>query len=224
VAGRPTRPGIVRWLSGLLASVLMIAVASGLLVVLKPWVLPLPVVYILAVVPVAIVWGTGLAALTAVLSAVVYDYLFIPLHSARYSFEITDLRSAVALGAYLVTAVVVGGLAARLRRAAVESGSLSDQQAALRRVATLVARGTPPQEVFSAVAHELAEEFGATITAVLRYEDDGTATIVGGWGEPGVQIPIGTRLKVAGQGVAVSVAHTGVAARTERFDGPPGSA
>ena len=37
-----------------------------------------PAVYFLAVVPVAIVWGTGLAALTALLSAVAYDYLFIP--------------------------------------------------------------------------------------------------------------------------------------------------
>jgi signal transduction histidine kinase len=215
------RPGIVRWLSGLLVSVLLVAAISGLIVVFQRWLLPLRVLYILAVMPVAIVWGTGLAVLTAVLSAVAYDYLFIP---PIHSFKIADSRNAVALGVFLVTAVVVGALAARLRRAAVESGRLSHQQAALRRVATLVARGAPPQEVFSAVAHELAEEFGAAITAVLRYEDDGTATIVGGWAEPGIQIPIGTRLKVAGHGVAVSVAHTGVAARTERFDGPPGSA
>jgi K+-sensing histidine kinase KdpD len=95
MAGRRMRPGIVRWLSGLLASVLMIAAASGLLVLLKPWVEPLPVVYILAVVPVAVVWGTGLAALTAVLSAAVYDYLFVP---PLHSMGIADLRSAVALG------------------------------------------------------------------------------------------------------------------------------
>ena len=221
MAGRRMRPGIVRWLSGLLASIVIVAAASGLLVLLEPWVQPLPVVYILAVVPVAVVWGTGLAALTALLSAVVYDYLFIP---PRYTLEIADLRSAIALGVYLLTAVVVGGMAARLRRAAVESGRLSGQQAALRRVATLVAQGARPGEVFSAVAHELAEEFGATITAVLRYEDDGTATIAGGWAEPGIQIPIGTRLKLAGQGVAVSVRQTGTAARTGRFDGPPGSA
>ena len=211
------RSGIVRWLSGLLASVLLVAAVSGLLVLFQPWLLPLRVLYILAVVPVAIVWGTGLATLTAVLSALAYDYLFIP---PIHSFKIADARNDVALGVFLVTAVVVGGLAARLRRAAVESGRLSEQQAALRRVATLVARGAPPPEVFSAVARELAEEFGATITAVLRYEDDGTATIVGGWGEPGMQIPIGIRLKVAGQGVAVSVRQTGAAARTERFDGP----
>ena len=220
MAERRIRPGIVRWSSGLLASVLLVAAVSGLTVLFQPWLLPLRVLYILAVVPVAILWGTGLATLTAVLSAVAFDYLFVP---PTYSLKIADARNNVALGIFLVTAVVVGGLAARLRRTAAEAGRLADQQAALRRVATLVARRAPPPEVFSAVARELAEEFGATITAVLRYEDDGTATIVGGWGELGTQIPIGTRLKVAGQGVAVSVLQTGAAARTERFDGPPGS-
>jgi K+-sensing histidine kinase KdpD len=221
MAGRRMRPGIVRGLSGLLASVLLVTAVSGLTVLFQRWLLPLRVLYIPAVVPIAIVWGTGLAALTAVLSAVAYDYLFVsPTHSLKFA----DARNNIALGIFLVTALVVGGLSARLRRAAVESGRLSDQQAALRRVATLVARGASSPEVFSAVAHELAREFCATITVVLRYEDDSIATIVGGWGEPGIQIPVGTRLKVAGHGVAVSVAQTGGAARTERFDGPPGSA
>ena len=70
MARRRMRPGVVCWLSGLLASVLMLAAMSGLLVLLSPWLLPLRAVYFLAVVPVAIVWGTGLAALTALLSAV----------------------------------------------------------------------------------------------------------------------------------------------------------
>jgi signal transduction histidine kinase len=221
------RPGIVRWLGGLLASALLVAAVSGLQVLLKTWLLPLRVLYILAVVPVAIVWGTGLAALAAVLSALAYDYLFVP---PVHALKIADPRNNVALGVFLVTAVIVGGLAARLRRSAVEAGrlsreqaALSQEQAALRRVATLVARGAPPPEVFSAVAQELAEQFTATITAVVRYQDDGNATIVGGWAEPGIQIPVGRRLTVAGHGVAVSVWQTGVAARTERFDGPPGS-
>ena len=59
MARRRVRPGMVRWLSGLLVSVLIVAAVSGLLVLLKTWLLPLRVLYILAVVPVAIVWGTG---------------------------------------------------------------------------------------------------------------------------------------------------------------------
>ena len=71
MTGRWESPSTVRWLSGLLAGVLMVAAMSGLLVLLRPWLLPIRTVYLLAVVPVAIVWGTGLATLTAVLSAVV---------------------------------------------------------------------------------------------------------------------------------------------------------
>jgi signal transduction histidine kinase len=104
-----------------------------------------------------------------------------------------------------------------------ELAELVREQAALRQVATLVARGGSPPEVFSAVAEELAQLLGASMTKVLRYEADGTATVVGGWSEPGMHIPIGTRLTVEGEGVAVSVLHTGRSARTERFDGPPGS-
>jgi GAF domain-containing protein/CHASE3 domain sensor protein len=104
-----------------------------------------------------------------------------------------------------------------------ELAALAEEQAALRRVATLVARGVPPEQVFSAVAEEIARLTGADIAKVLRFESDATATVVGGWSVPGMHIPIGTRLTVLGQGVAVTVLETGEPARTERFDGPPGS-
>jgi signal transduction histidine kinase/CHASE3 domain sensor protein len=114
-------------------------------------------------------------------------------------------------------------MASSLERSRDELAELAAEQAALRRVATAVARGASPPEVFSAVAEELGQLLGASITKVIRYEADGTATVVGGWSEPGMDIPLGTRLTVAGQGVAVSVLRTGNSARTGRFDGPPGS-
>ena len=95
MAGRWMRPGIARWLSGLLASVLMVAAASGLNALLEPWVSQLRALYVLAVMPVAVVWGTGLAVFAAVLSAAVYEYLFV---SSAHSLRVADLRSAVALG------------------------------------------------------------------------------------------------------------------------------
>src|ERR1700722_7017268 len=68
MARRWMRPGIVRWLSGLLASVLMVAAVSGLLQLVEPYVPPLHllVLYVPVVLVVAIVWGTGLAAVSAV--------------------------------------------------------------------------------------------------------------------------------------------------------------
>jgi signal transduction histidine kinase len=222
MARRRVSPGLVRWLGGLLASVLLVAAVSGLVAVLNPHIpaLHMLVLYMLVILPVAIVWGTALTAVTAVLSIVVYTYLFIRPGPAS---EVGGWRSTVPLGVFLVTAIVVGELAARLRRAALSSARLSAEQAALRRVATLIARGVPPADVFGAMAEELAKEFGASMTTVLRFEDNDTATIVGSGGEQRVHIPGGTRLKVAGHGIAASVLETGVAAKAERFDGPPGS-
>jgi signal transduction histidine kinase len=110
-----------------------------------------------------------------------------------------------------------------LERSRDDLARLADEQAALRRVATLVARGASPSDVFAAVAHEVAQLLGGDITKVLRYEPDGTATVVGGWSAPGMHIPLGTRLTAEGEGVAVTVLKTGRPARTERFSGPPGS-
>ncbi len=109
------------------------------------------------------------------------------------------------------------------RAAREEVERLGLDQAALRRVATLVAKAAPPEDIYAAVATEIAQRLGADVVAVLRYEANGTATIVGGWGVPSQQIPIGTQLGVAGEGVAVSVWQTRRPARVERFDGPPGS-
>ena len=59
-----------------------------------------------------------------------------------------------------------------------------EEQRALRRVATLVARGVPPSEVFAAVASEVGSVVGADHTNIVRYEPDNTATVVGCWSDP----------------------------------------
>ncbi len=114
---RRGRPALRRWLGGVLASLLMMAAVSGLVALLKPHLpaLYLLVLYVLVVLAVAIVWGTALALLASVLSAAVFAYLFVP---PVNRFEVADWRSLAALAVFLVTAVVVGGLAARLRQAA----------------------------------------------------------------------------------------------------------
>ena len=111
----------------------------------------------------------------------------------------------------------------RERSAREEAGRLAREQAASRRVATLVARGASPEEMFSAVAGEVARLSEADSAMVLRYETDGSATVVGGWGDHGGHLAVGARLTVEGEGVAVSVLRTGRSARTVPFAGPPGS-
>ena len=61
---------------------------------------------------------------------------------------------------------------------------LAEQQAALRRVATLVARGTPPEAVFAAVIDEVVQLFPVDYARMARYEADGTATVVAARARP----------------------------------------
>src|SRR5262245_5615844 len=61
---------------------------------------------------------------------------------------------------------------------------LADEQAALRRVATLVADGIGPEGVFPAVAAEVEALFGADISAIVRFEEEGAATVLGDVGGP----------------------------------------
>jgi signal transduction histidine kinase len=62
---------------------------------------------------------------------------------------------------------------------------LADEQAALRRVATLVARGVPEGELFGAVIEEIGSLFGADIAGMVRYDPDVTVTPVAAWGALG---------------------------------------
>jgi signal transduction histidine kinase len=216
------RPGIARWLSGLLASVLLVAAVSGVAGLLEHWGQPLRVLYVLAVLPVAVVWGTGLAVFTAIFSALVYDYLFVtPVHSLR----IPDSRNAVALGVFLVTAVVTGVLADRLHRAAQAAARLSYEQAALRRVATLVAQGAPPEEVFVAVAAKIGQVFSADFTVVSRYDGDDAATVVGLWTKTDAPSPlaIGDQMGLGGRNAHTLVFQTSRPTWIDDYDDASGA-
>ncbi|GAA4473699.1 DUF4118 domain-containing protein [Phytohabitans houttuyneae] len=169
--------GAARWLRGLPAGAVAVAAVTGAVALLEPHLpaLGLLPLYLLAVLPVAVRWGAGPAAVVSVASTALFGHLFLP-SSRRWWF--TEVDNAAATGVFLVTAVVVGNLAARLRRAAEHSARLSAEQAALRRVATEVAREAPPAEVFATVVQELRRLLGADRAAVTRLEPDGTSTVV----------------------------------------------
>jgi PAS domain S-box-containing protein len=87
---------------------------------------------------------------------------------------------------------------------------LADEQAALRRVATLVAKEAPPQEVFGKVAEELANVVGDVDCSVFRDEGDGTASLIAVWGTRlAAGVRVGTRMPVDGNGVIASVLREG---------------
>jgi signal transduction histidine kinase len=101
---------------------------------------------------------------------------------------------------------------------------LVDEQAALRRVATLVARDAPSTEVFAAVATEVGRLLDTDITVVGRYDDDGAATAIGGWSASPGGVPVGTRSAIGGHNDLTLVAESGKPARIDTYDDASGEA
>ncbi|HKB29471.1 MAG TPA: GAF domain-containing sensor histidine kinase [Streptosporangiaceae bacterium] len=104
---------------------------------------------------------------------------------------------------------------------------LAEEQAALRRVATLVARGAAPEEVFAAVTEEVARLLSAEYAGLGRYESDRTMTIVAGSGRRGDEIPVGRRWGLGGKNINTLVFETGRPARVDSYadaSGPLGAA
>jgi signal transduction histidine kinase len=214
------RPSVFRRLSGLLAGVVLVAAVSGLIELLDEHVpvLSLLVLYLLAVLPVALVWGSAFAVAVAVASAVVFVLLFLaPVH-----IRIAEQQTVFPLVVFLITAVAVGQLAARSQRQAREAARLTEEQGALRRVATLVAQAAPTTEVFEAVTREVGLLCGAELARLERYEEDGSVTGVAAWSRVPARLAVGTRFALEGLSVAAQVRLTGGPVRVDGFAGASG--
>ena len=110
-------------------------------------------------------------------------------------------------------------------QARTELRGFAEEQAALRRVATLVARGTSPEEVFGAVAEEVGRLLGMVQTNMLRYDADGVATIVGVYGKLGdaAAVSAGDRFQLGGRNATTLVFETGRPARIDSYASSSGA-
>jgi signal transduction histidine kinase len=99
--------------------------------------------------------------------------------------------------------------------------ALVQEQAALRRVAVLVARDVPAACVFASVCEEVGRVLGVTTTNLVRYEDDGTASIVGAWALDGAPFfPVASvPLPLDGETVAPRVRRSGRTVRVDDYSG-----
>ena len=97
---------------------------------------------------------------------------------------------------------------------------LAGEQAALRRVATLVAKGVSSDELFAAVTREAADVLGVPVVALQRYEPDRMFTMVAIAGE--TRFTIGSRWPVEEEGLAGMILATGRPARKEDYTTMPG--
>ncbi|HEX6787660.1 MAG TPA: histidine kinase [Gaiellaceae bacterium] len=106
------------------------------------------------------------------------------------------------------------------RRAEAEERRLAAEQAALRRVATLVAGDARPEQVFQSVTEEVCRLLGLRTAVLHRFGDDDSTTVVGKFGEPTGALELGSTLELE-EGTALWVRDTGAAARSN-YDELPG--
>jgi signal transduction histidine kinase len=142
--------------------------------------------------------------------------------------SITDslLATQLFIATAALTSLLLAAVTAERTRAAgalavseAAQRELADEQAALRRVATLVAAESPPSHLFQQVTEEVGRLLGLPGAAVVQYQDAHTATIVGRWSEDGrLRFPLGTSLDLDGDTVIAKVLRTGMAQRVEAYD------
>jgi PAS domain S-box-containing protein len=95
---------------------------------------------------------------------------------------------------------------------------LAEEQAALRRVATRVARGAPPDELFAAVAEEVGRLLPVDFAGIGRYESGGAITTVASWSRAGGFFPsVGSRWPLGGENLSTIVFETGSPARVDSY-------
>jgi signal transduction histidine kinase len=95
-----------------------------------------------------------------------------------------------------------------------ELGLRVEEQAALRRVATQVVRGVPPDEIFAAVAEEVLQLFDADTAAVARFEPDRSEVVVVGLAQKSDE-HLPARWKVEAPLATAEVLRTGRPARMD---------
>jgi PAS domain S-box-containing protein len=107
---------------------------------------------------------------------------------------------------------------AELRKLHAELQRRLDEQASLRRVATLVAGEAGAELVFGAAAAEIARVAGADASSIVRYEGNGTTTVVGRYGGAEGEFPVGAGIPVDPSTAIGKVFATGLPARSDASD------
>lgn len=174
-------------------------------------------------------WGMRLAVATSLASAVTYVHFHMQTNGGMLPAHAEDV---VALTIFLPLAFLINVLVGQARLRSIEARAgrraadlAAGQQAALRRVATLVARGSGPEEVYPAAVAELAGGLGIDHVALLQYCDDAAPVVLASRdpvGQP--KLAVGEHFWLHGSSVARQVAETGAAARVDDYDEIDGTA
>lgn len=170
-----------RLASGLIASAAAVTLVTAAVAFLKAHVpaISLGVLYLFAVLPVAVVWGVGLAIAVSLASMLAFNWFILP---PTHTFQLRDGANWLALAVFLVTAVVVSALAAHARSRREDAEQRRREADVLAEAAGDLLRGTE-------LDAELEKLAGLT-AGVLRVR---TARIELGEREHGVPIEVNRR-------------------------------
>lgn len=137
-----------------------IAGATGLIELLDAFapVLSLGSIYLLAIVPIAIVLGLAYAVGASIVSMLALNFFFLP---PLYTFTLAESQNWVALVVYLLVAVVVSELAARVRRRAAAAEQREREETLLADVARSLLEGEPAMDVLGSATDRAASLLGA---------------------------------------------------------------
>ena len=151
---------------GLLTSAAAVVFVTAAIAVVKRWVpvLSLGVLYIFAVLPVAVLWGLGLAVAVSVASMLAFNWFFLP---PTHTFQLSDGANWAVLAVYLATAVVVSALATRARRRA-ELAEAREREASARAAAELEAESLRRSDALKTVIlHAVSHDLRSPLTAIV---------------------------------------------------------
>jgi K+-sensing histidine kinase KdpD len=176
---------------------------------------------LLVVIAVAVIGGTWPALTGVVLGVAAREFLFASPFENPGADSMPDLISLVG---FMFVGPAVAILICKLARLAEEQASSGRVEASLRRVATLVAQGAPADEPFAAVADEVGRLFQAGRTTMIRYESDGTATLVAGWSRASDGVPIGVQERLGGNNLVTIISQTRCPARIDDYADASGAA
>jgi len=169
-------------------------------------------IFFLGVLVISAGWNFGLAIATSIASALVY-----------LSFHLDGVTAALTV--FLPVALLANVLAGQARLRALEAeerrreaAMLATQQAALRRVATLVARGAEPSAVYPVTVTELARGLDVEHVTLVRFDADDCCTVLAAHDRPGREtLRVGERMRVDGDSVTGRIRASGCPARVDDY-------
>ena len=142
----------------------------------------------------------------------------------RESLTDSLLATQLFIAIAAVTSMLLAAVTAERLRAERAQRALAREQAALRRVATLVASEAGPARVFDQVTEEVGRLLRLPGANVMQYDGAYSVTIVGAWSEDGrPTFPVGERIEVDGDTAVARVVRTGQAARVDSYAATSGN-